>query len=82
MEDIYGGLKEGAGSAYAPMIAFKHWKPHNLIGMTDLTMPEIKGIYDLPINATAIERIGGSSSIGRRRRASPAIRSRWSNQRC
>ena len=52
--DIYGGLQEGAGGAFEPMVAFKHWKPNNFIGLTDLTPEEIKEIYDLPINATAL----------------------------
>ena len=52
--DIYGGLAAGANGSYAPGLAFKHWKPQNLEGSTDLTVAEVKEAYDLPINATAL----------------------------
>lgn len=54
IREIFEGIKRGASGAYAPRLAFKHWKPGNFISQTDLTMDEIKSAYDLPINATAL----------------------------
>ena len=52
--DIYGGLAAGAGSSYVPGLAFKHWNPANLLGLSDLTVDELKQAFDLPVNATAL----------------------------
>ena len=44
--DIYGGLADGAGQSYVPGLAFKHWKPKNLVPpMTDLSPTEIKEAF-------------------------------------
>lgn len=52
--DIHAALTVGAGSAYAPLLAFKHWKPANFLSTSDLTHEELVSAYDLPINATAL----------------------------
>jgi hypothetical protein len=53
--EIYGGLADGAGASYSAGLAFKHWKPANLLStLTDLTTAEVKEAFDLPINATAL----------------------------
>ena len=40
--------------AYDPGVAFKHWKPQNLFGSTDMSHAEVVSAFDLPINATAL----------------------------
>jgi hypothetical protein len=51
--DIYQALAEGAGDAYSPELAFKHWKPANF-QFLGLTHAELTAAFDLPINATAL----------------------------
>lgn len=52
--DIHQALNEGAGTAYAPELAFKHWKPNNFLSTSDFTHAEVVSAFDLPINATAL----------------------------
>ena len=52
--DIHAALQDGAGSAYDPLLAFKHWKPANFESTSDLTHEELVDAFDLPINATAL----------------------------
>eukprot|EP00040_Diaphanoeca_grandis_P031538 m.188697 g.188697 ORF g.188697 m.188697 type:complete len:458 (+) comp32354_c0_seq2:21-1394(+) len=52
--DIVHGLRDGAGDIYQPELAFKHWRPANLLGLSDLTKAEVIEAFDLPINATAL----------------------------
>jgi len=52
--DIYQALAQGAGAAYSPGLAFKHWEPKNFQFVGDVTDAELVEAYDLPINATAL----------------------------
>ena len=52
--DIHDALRAGAGTAYDPLLAFKHWKPANFGFTSDLTHGELVEAFDLPINATAL----------------------------
>ena len=51
---LSGGLAAGAAPSCIPGLAFKHWKPNNLLGLSDLTLAEVKEAFDLPTNATAL----------------------------
>lgn len=48
--DIYQALAKGAGTAYSPGLAFKHWRPGNFQFVGDFTDAELVAAYDLPIN--------------------------------
>ena len=44
--DIRAALVKGAQGAFDPEVAFKHWRPANLLGLTDMTHAEVVDAFD------------------------------------